>query len=365
MPLAFLRGAKMRRAVIEVQFNWIFVLIVGAIILSFFVGIVLKQKDVSIKTIGVKLAYDLETITTGAEVSKETAQIIKVPDLGISFSSKGCLRQYTIGTGTKQYKEKVIFAPDRIEGTELLSWTLPWYMPYRNTNFLLFSSRYLRYILVNDETNEGIALVNKVKGILPEVVYSEVIKSSQMNSVINQKNYKVRFIFFGNAQPLQVPADLSSMDDIDVSAIHVSCSADLQSGTLQFYRKHGNNFESFGSQTFFLGSASLFGAIFADDPELYDCNMQEAFKRMSFVTRLLLNRTTMLYNDPTTSSCKNDYFAAIDKLKQIAAKAVVCSTDFPLTSCDVSEIRSYVYDPSTGLERLNGNLQLHSCSEMY
>ena len=77
----------MKKGVIEVQFNWIFVLIVGAIILAFFVSIVMKQKDLSSGRLGTKLATDLETITTGAEVSVGTAQLIKVPNSLIEFQS--------------------------------------------------------------------------------------------------------------------------------------------------------------------------------------------------------------------------------------------------------------------------------------
>lgn len=360
----------MKKGIIEIQFNWIFILIVGAIILSFFVGIVMKQKDVSLKKSNVQLSYDLETITTGAEVSKGTSQTIEVPNLGIDFSSKDCVRKYSIGGGTKLYKGKIIFAPSRIEGSALIAWTLDWSVPYRITNFLFLTSPTLRYIFVADVDNPndpGRELTLKVNKTFPDTLYKEIIRPSDIETTPNYKNYKVRLIYF-SSEPLSVPNQLTAMRDRDVSALWVkNVLSPFQKGKLSFYKKAGKNFVWVGD-TYVLGLPSLYGAIFTDDYEMYNCNMKEAFRKMYFVTRIMQNRTYMLYNEGSLgANCQTYYHSSLDSLKLIQQNASVLYSDFQQADSqqDIEYIYNLAYDQNTGLQLRNGNLQLQSCPEMY
>ena len=67
---------KGKRAAIEVQFNWIFILIIGGIILMFFFGIVKSQKTVSEKKISGTVRRDMRAILTGSGISAGTASLI-------------------------------------------------------------------------------------------------------------------------------------------------------------------------------------------------------------------------------------------------------------------------------------------------
>ena len=362
----------MRKAIIEVQFNWIFILIVGAIILAFFVGIVVKQKEISIKKTGVQLAFDLETITTGAEVSKGTSQTIDIPNLGITFSSRDCIRKYTIGGGSKLYREKVIFAPTRIEGSRLLAWTLSWDMPFRITNFLLLTSPGMRYIIVaptgNPEARMFAKLMNKT---IPESIFKEIIDQDKVANIKDYKNYKVRFVFFTDS--FDPPPVLNYMKDTDVTALRID---DLRNGgeraNLTFYRKKKSGnvyvFDKLGT-TYALGVPSLYGAFFADDLETYQCNMMEAFNKMYFVSKLVQNRTYMLYTEPAlaTSVCSADYSASIEALMNMHKNASRLSKEFleGYTYSMTNDVYDLAYDPDTGLSRHNGNLLLHSCPVIY
>lgn len=349
----------MKKAVIEVQFNWIFVLIVGALILAFFLGIVLKQKELSQGKLGVRLAADLETITTGAEVSKGTAQPIRVPGLGIHFDSEGCLRRYTIGGGTKQYKEKIIFAPSRIEGTEVLAWTLDWNLPYRITNFLYLTSPFMRYILVAAAFDDFAANINNT---LPDRVYKEVI--SDPTAVQDQNNYKVRLIFFPTyTGQIIVPNSLEYMKNEDVTALSITAS-DPQHTTVEFYEKSGTNFQHVGT----VDTAqleSLYGAIFTDDYEMYYCNLREAFRKMYLVTTVIHNRTNMLYNEVSLSSgCIDEYAFALTSLDTLYAESQGLYSEFP-GGLSGTRIDTVLDEAFVNLEQYNKNLQLQSCPEMY
>jgi hypothetical protein len=353
----------MRRAVLELQFNWIFVLIVGTIILAFFLGIVMKQKDISKATTGVKLSTDLETITTGAEVSKGTAQIIKLPNFGIEFNSEGCLRRYSIGGGTKEYREKIIFAPTSIKGSEVLAWTLDWSVPYRVTNFLYLTSTQMRYLLVDfSGVNQLAAQINRS---LPDEMYKELFGNA--NEIENQNNYKIRLVYFSTPpSQIVVPDTLQSTNDKDVSALNIESSYPYATGTLTFYRKSGpTSFVKIGD-SHILGMLSIYGAIFTDDYETYNCNMREAFHKMRMLTEIIQNRTELLYNEPSLYSCSNEYYLSLvpsGPLYTLHSESQALTSEFPSGASD-QHIDS-LYSAIEDLQGINRNLQLQSCPEIY
>jgi len=356
-----------KRGQVEIQFNWVFVLIVGAIILAFFIAIVMKGKDLSAKSTGAKLSFDIETITTGASVSKGTAQIINIPNLGLEFTSTDdCLREYSIGGATRQYRDKVIFAPTRIEGTQLLAWTIDWSLPYRITNFLFYSSPYMRYIIVAKQLN--VPEWNQAKKInqsLPEEMYKELVDIDSIGSIADNKNYKVRLVFFNTA--VSLPPNLMNMKTKDLTALLVtSISGNDEEYDITFYKVQGTTFQSEYPITKAIGRASLYGAIFAEDYYMYKCNMQDAFKKMDFITRIINNRTSELYGIPN-SNCQIKYNQAIDISSGVLTKmlddAQTLSTDLN-TAGKVSDIYTQAYG-SSGLQNINNGLQIASCPRIY
>ena len=146
-----------KRGVIELQFNWIFILIAGAIIFVFFISIVNKQREFSeIKSSGT-IITNLESILTGAQISTNTVNIVDMPKVDIGFE---CNR-FFIGPVPKQTKGNVIFSPNLLKGSQIITWALDWNIPYRVTNFLYITDPELRYIIVNNSQNLGQKLYNE------------------------------------------------------------------------------------------------------------------------------------------------------------------------------------------------------------
>ena len=69
-----------KKGVIEIQFNWIFVLIAGFIIITLFTTIIVKQRDVSEKSTNVMVLKNLDAILSGSEASAGTVNIVKIPE---------------------------------------------------------------------------------------------------------------------------------------------------------------------------------------------------------------------------------------------------------------------------------------------
>src|SRR3989338_6677756 len=74
-----------KKADVEIQINWIFIIIVGGIILIFFIGLITKQKTVSTTKLNINIRESLDTIFTSSQVASGTANLINTPDLEVDF----------------------------------------------------------------------------------------------------------------------------------------------------------------------------------------------------------------------------------------------------------------------------------------
>ncbi|MBU0461982.1 MAG: hypothetical protein KJ574_05330, partial [Nanoarchaeota archaeon] len=128
----------------EAQFNWIFILIVGAIIIAFFTLIVIKQKSASEVKVSSVLTKQLNTIFVGARVSSGTVQEIPTPNFAVRFTCN----DYYIGAVSQRLGNRVLFAPENLEGNMIITWTLDWSVPYKVTTFLYVTNPKTRYLLV-------------------------------------------------------------------------------------------------------------------------------------------------------------------------------------------------------------------------
>src|SRR3989338_1748 len=106
---------------IEVQFNWIFILIAGALILVFFVSLVQRQETVSNEKRDIDIRSKLSTILTSAKQSTGTLFEIKIPKTEIAFGCNG----YSVG-GTSPFQLGESFSPGRIKSASntIFLWAL-------------------------------------------------------------------------------------------------------------------------------------------------------------------------------------------------------------------------------------------------
>src|SRR3989338_6722404 len=153
---------RSKKGVIEVQFNWLFVLIIGAVILIMFSGIIIRQKNISETSKNVLLLNNLDAIFSGSESSKGTVNIVKIPETRIEFR---CNR-YSIGKLSKQLDVMNVFPPSVLEGNSLISMTLDFSMPYRITNIVYLTSPKYRYIFIGSD-NAG-----EIKIMMPNETFS-------------------------------------------------------------------------------------------------------------------------------------------------------------------------------------------------
>ncbi len=332
------------------QFNWIFILIIGAAILLFFASIIFRQKDLSEVTAKTELLRDIESLIDGASVSLDTTNTIALSKSNIDVSCN----KVSIGSTSKQYQNMIFFAPSPIKGSILVSQTLAFSIPYRSANLLYMTSQQARYILIGNSD-----FAKEINKTLPNELSKDNYSSYDESKIKDLSNYKVRFVFINNNLPANIPRSLLKMPDSDVTALKIS--GDNQKGTLEFYQKNNNAWISRGSSVY-VGKSSLIGAIYADKEELYSCNMRNVFSRAKIVTSVYDERANQIVNSSSTSSeCKQAYIKALPKLNIIydSLSNLAAASAFDIVNADK------IISASKDVSIQNKETQKFSCPTIY
>lgn len=374
-----------KKADIELQFHWMFIVVAGAVILLFFANLIYKQKSVSEKSISADALVSLEGVLTGSMVSTKTLNFLDFPK-EIEISYKDC-NTYSTGAFSKPTKTTVLFAPEKISGRNLITWALDWNVPYRVTNFLYLTSNEARYILVDDKpASSDYGLINEIdEEIMPDSITRDVVyydstlntfKYSENNEQIRAKgNYKVRFVFY-NADAaamntLLIPSDFNELSSLDLTAVNIipdAADADDRFGTVVFYKYNKlSGFvpyaDSATSTKPYIKKEAVIGAIFSENPETYECAMQKAFKKLKYVTEVYSSRTQVIYNYYNSLSPPNRCALPVYNNNQPLYQISLLSES--LTESNANDIFGYAYSGSPSLEKQNRALQLKSCPPIY
>jgi hypothetical protein len=287
-----------KRGQTEVHFHWIFVLIAGAIILTFFVSIVVKQKDISETKSAGKAISGLEQIFTAAGVTEDTLTSPDIPDIELELICEEDYSAYTIKKteiSDIQIPTEIIFSPDLVRGDNPLIWTLPWNMPFSVDNFIMITSPQVRYLIVYSSGRENEASV--IFEDIPDQINKERVHISGFSGIADKGNYKIKLVFVAESDIQSTITLPDWMEETDVSAVRIA------NQLVQFYEMQGNKLvssspaDSFAIRPAFPQASKdpmVYGAVFAENAGMYRCAMKKAFKRLGIISEIYGKRTEKL-----------------------------------------------------------------------
>ena len=293
-----------KKAQLGAHFHWIFILIAGAIILTFFVSIVIKQKDISEQNIAGKAIGGLDQIFTAAGVTEDTLNKIDIPKIEMEFICSDDYSEYSIRkTGiNRNLQTEIVFSPDLVKGDSILIWTLPWSMPFKVDNFMMITSPEIRYIILYDNNEyKAISIFDDLPGDINKEIYS--ILNTNLNFLKPKDNYKIKLIFVTENEILNQKLP-DWMDKEDVSAVRIA------DGYVQFYNKKPDLTlnSSYQNDYFYLINENdkallfsedeknpmVYAAIFAENSEMYRCSTRKAYKRLELISNIYAERINYL-----------------------------------------------------------------------
>jgi hypothetical protein len=300
-----------KRGDVDVQFNWVFVFIVGALILAIAVGFVTTQKKNSDTIISNQIMrYTRSVITHSLSTSEKIRFLPLQKSLGASCSladcsSSGCVSElYVLPKSLKASVTYIepIFSPTTIGGKQMMTWTAEFSLPYHAINLIYLTSDTARYILVGDDS-----LADELYLGLPESMKNkERITASQLASLKDKNNDKIKLVFFG-IEPTLPPA-LKGMPDSDLGAIKVIPTDGSSQGSIQFYRKKGSLLQEEDGPVPYLGKPLLYGAIFSENLESYACNLRKCLTRLGVVSQSYRQKLALLKDSSVVGAACRPYY---------------------------------------------------------
>lgn len=147
-----------QRKGIEMTFNWIFSIIVGAIILTFFVYFAIQNTDLFGNLSAKQVSLELDNAFSGFQTTLVETNLEFNKPIKLEFKCEnitGDVKENILinDKGKSILRDKIIFAPDKMEDTKFLLFTSEWKVPYKIANFIFLTSPKEQYDLENEPSD--------------------------------------------------------------------------------------------------------------------------------------------------------------------------------------------------------------------
>ncbi|MBI3052102.1 hypothetical protein HYY74_06655 [Candidatus Woesearchaeota archaeon] len=316
-----------KKGMIGEQVNWIYVLIAGGVILLFFAGVAIKQREVAKKS----LAEDsLKVIDTLTYQPSGSSQMIDFPNLELKMACNKGSTSISIGSAQQLRPLMPVFGASTIKSDELLTLTKQWQVPFKVADFVFLTSRDTRYVVVASGDAKSVALKERIIKNLPEQAVKEAVAPSAQ---IMDRNHRRIVIIGANLDPsvlVNVPSNdwlKSSKSKVTVIRIQpedrvLSASKASRRGELG-YCSLSTGCPALTGNVNYLEDSMLFAAIYSENQASFDCGMERAYQRLTDVSQVYSARTERLkaYYQADAVVCGPKYASAPDKVNAIRSAA--------------------------------------------
>ena len=332
-----------KKGAIEIQFNWILVLVAGAVVIIIFMGFISKQQDASSTSTDILAASSLESILNSYH-NNDISNAVKISKSKISFNCNS----FSIGDISKQTGALILFSPASLETDELNILSFGWNMPYRITNFAYITSPDVRYVFIGN-SDFAREMFEKIRGKARADGFTNVL------AIHDENNGRIRLIFF--EQNPEIPENIDTLD-LSLSALKID--GDENKGIIEFFDFIGNKFELRG-KSYYVKEASLFGAIFSDDIGMYNCNMEKGFNKLKIISQVYnkkVNDIIEQYSNIEESNICRDFYQS-NLLSIYDSISYLASSDFQ------SSNHEDITNAANKIEEINDEANALSCVLIY
>jgi hypothetical protein len=233
----------------EMQFNWLFVLIAGAIFLAFFFSLIRGHSSDSAKEDASSAQQELDSLLRSSQSSAELQKIIAFGkqlrfscyDSGNSATSgvsSSFVSEYYVGDSDSavQYNYKVIFSPRVLDGKELIVKSSAFRMPFNIMPFVFLMNKDIEFVFVGNNT-----ILTQLYSSLPVNASKKKITVEALPSFPNNNYYNTVFIMNSSDGALAMNLQLSNFklpsDHKKIFAVVINAAGGLADsyGDLRFY----------------------------------------------------------------------------------------------------------------------------------
>src|SRR3989344_3299783 len=283
------------------QFNWIFVIVAGSILLAFFViftfkYIELQERRQHVDTV-MFLGDSVLSASSKIQVGSGGAVIDSNEKDGLRFGYKVKLGNLCNGNdslilinGGKEayYKldDEIVFMNKEMNIEALDIWILPWNFPFYITNFIYLADPQTEFNFVTDSfSNEFVENLD----------FSSAFKTRIVSGNNFDTTIKSKVIYFTSEIPST--SEVAKLNTKDVVYVDLKNSQAIfleenkWSRPVKFYATKENN-------------EQLIGAMFSNDAKNFDCNIRMSTERLKIVSRNYAKKARLLNQIERGKACQ-------------------------------------------------------------
>lgn len=261
-----------------VQFNWIFVVVSGAILIIFFSGFGIKYAELQKNRENAEIARGIDRIINGLRGQEQ----YKTIDINANFKFEFNCDSFTINDNYVQnLNGKIIFTQDNLKVNKLYAWTKEFKKAYKIDNFVYLVDSNKDYYLIKDGNEE---YASKIYNELPSIFtnfktlyFDELIKSQ-----LGKNN---EFVFFSESSQDQINELKEKGDLLIIDSI--------------------NNIVTFNKneKAKVLNEALVYGAIFSGGYNTYKCGYDQLTEKFSNINNIYTKKAEYLQSCCSTGFC--------------------------------------------------------------
>ncbi len=275
----------------DFQFNWIFILVAGIILLIFFAGFGMRYKSLQEKREQANTVRSLNNGINGLNNNNLYTEInIGSKDIDINCN------KISLSEFSQSFDDKILFADNVNE--KVIVWVKRLNFPYPVTNFVYFADPNKEYVFLYDKKSES--FVDKLIEDIPKKI--NVIKTESLVDI--GENAKVIAFFDVNQQLLWDYKHI--MIDLDKETISFGQK-------LPTIPKESEGYLVESDEVNYLNEDFLYAAIFSNY-ENYNCGFNEAVNKIRLVNQIYLERTNLI--DKKCSYPSNIFYQINDDIEK-------------------------------------------------
>ncbi len=293
-----------KKGAIEIQFNWIFVLIAGALVLLIITGFVFRWMKSAQDSVAAESLRNIDSIITATGTVEGETNLIDMPDMAMSYDCKH-LGYKGLSLGSLQTGS--LFSPGRLKGSKIIMWVDGLFLPFYTGNVMYLTSNAAKYIIVSNSTTRE--LNKTIAKAMNNHVNVQYIDESQYPLLLDENNYHTVVVFLSE---LKNPAPSFKEP---VKAVKVRAYDNNISGELEFYTAPGIHWVPNGTSAW-TGNEMLIGGIITGEHSLYECVHSNLMGRWGIVVALLKHKLKIFmaeYPSEVTYASFNDTLSDLYK----------------------------------------------------
>jgi hypothetical protein len=304
----------LRKAQIEVSFNWIFILIAGGLILLFFIMLARNHEKTSTNESSNVIAIKLQTLFAAIQQNPDAVQKQDNIKAELEFSCNEEGQTFVIkGSTAKKYLDsEVLFTPKVVGDSKTIAWTQLYSSPYPVVQVLYFTDEKTQYIFESS--------AKKYYEKFPEQFERNLSSKGDINSLTDQ-GFRKYIIVTGSS----VTLDLENSAFKKKSTI---IQINEGEGKIDFIYD-GDYGESVSVP--YVNDVTLFGAIISGDDKLYGCTMESIMNLSRIVGKINLNRAGLISTDLAAGNnekCDLFYNPEGPRLPQLYIDAIIGNSTY-------------------------------------